>query len=345
MFKLESIEVKRGERADTWFPVAKKPDGSDYSIPLIIINGVEEGPVLYVMGGIHPDELEGPAAIWDVANSLDPQKLKGTFIGVPVANVAGYLHKISPDVSSFRMNPTDWKNLARVSPNKDGTISERLVYTIREKLTPLADVAINIHSGGQRGTSIQMAGFTAAEGEYFMKTLEIAELFPFEIVWRSGPRGKLKLAAEECPKVTSITIEVTGQGRCEDRDVEPVAMGINNIMKHLGMIEGRLEGIPKRRKYIDTETYIYAEVGGLLRPKVKTGNLAKEGQILGVMYDVHGHITEEVKAPFDCIVTGIRTKGIAWVAEPVFLVSSFIPDPRKGLVETRTSIVSFLRRP
>jgi len=345
MFKLESIEVEFGERVDTWLPIAKRPDGSDYSLPMIIINGVEEGPVLCVSGGVHPDELEGPAAIWDVSNSIDPQKMKGTFIGIPVVNIAGYLHKISVDVSGIRENPIDWKNLARTSPNKDGTISERLVYMLTEKIRSLADVAIDIHAGGQRGTSIHMASFTAAEGEYFMKTLEIAELFPFEIIWRSGPRGKKKIAASEVPKVPRIVVEVTGQGRCEDRDVEPVAIGIKNIMKHLGMLEGQPEGIPKKRKYIDTETYIYSNVGGLLRPKVKTGDLAKEGQIIGVTYDVYGHITEEVKAPFDCIVTGIRTKGVAWIAEPMFLVSSFIPDPRKGLIETRTTIKSTLRRP
>ena len=177
------------------------------------------------------------------------------------------------------------------------------------------------------------------------KTLELAELFPFEIVWREGPRGRLRIAASEVPTSLDIALEVTGQGRCEDRDVEPVVTGIRNIMKHLGMIKGKPEGLPKRRKYVDTETYIYAKVGGLLRPKVATGDLAKEGQTIGLLYDVHGHITETVRAPFDCIVTGIRTKGIAWLGEPVFLISSFIPDPREKLVETRTSTTSSTRRP
>ena len=335
MFKLGSLEVNGGERADAWIPIAKKPDGSDYSFPLIVVNGVEKGPVLFATSGSHPDELEGVAAIMDVANSLDPRNLRGTFIGLPVANIAGYLHHISVDVSGIRENPDDWKNLSRTFPGKrDGTVSEQLAYTISEKLVPLADVVVDMHAGGQRGTSIQMAGFIASDDrEYLMKTLELAELFPMETIWRSSPWGKLALVAQE-KKVPFVPTEVTGQGRCEDRDVGPLVIGIGNIMKHLGMLEGKPQGIPRERKYIDTETYLYAKVGGLLRPKVNTGDLAKEGQTIGLLYDVHGRITEEMKAPFDCIVTGIRTKGLAWVGEPTFLVSQFIPDPRKGLVDT-----------
>jgi len=339
MFKLESIAVEFGERVDTWLPIAKRPDGSDYSLPMIIVNGTEEGPVLYLQGAVHGDELEGPAAIMDVVNSLDPKKMKGTIIGIPVVNIPGYLHKISVDVSGIRENPIDWKNLNRTFPGKeDGTITERLAHTIANKIVPLADVIVDIHSGGQRGTSIHMAGFIAAENnmDYVLKTLEIAELIPMEIIWRSSPWGKLKIVAQE-KNILFTCIEVTGQGRCDEEDVEPLVIGIKNVMKHLGMIEGQPEGIPKERKYIDTETYIYATVGGLLRPKVKTGDLAKEGQIIGVLYDVHGHITEKVSAPFDCIVTGIRTKGVAWVSEPLFLVSSFISDPREGLEESESA--------
>lgn len=334
---MESIGARRGKRVDTWFRVAKKPDGSDYSIPLTIVQGTEEGPVLYVQGGVHADELEGPAAIMDVVNMLDVTKLKGTFIGLTVANVAAYLHKISADVSGVRENPYDGKNLNGVFPGKiDGTVSERIAYTISERLLPLADVAIDIHSGGQRGTSLHMAGFIAEEHniDYMLKTLEIAELFPMKIIWKNSPLDKLNAVAQE-KKVPIVCVEVTGQGRCEDRDVAPIVIGIQNVMKHLGMLDGKLEGLPKERKYIDTETYIYAKIGGLLRPKVDTGDHAKNGQVLGIMYDVHGHVTEEVKAPFDCIITGVRTKGVAWVGEPVFLISSYILSPREMLTGTK----------
>ncbi len=90
------------------------------------------------------------------------------------------------------------------------------------------------------------------------------------------------------------------------------------------MIEGDLEDIPKERRVIDKETYVYAQIGGLLRPAVSTGQLVSKGDLLGVAKDVYGTEVEEFKAPFDGIVTGVRTKPVVWAGEPVFLTSTFI---------------------
>lgn len=335
MFKIDSIEVEQGTRCNTKLPVAKTPEGGEISIPLIIINGVKKGPRLVVSGGVHPDEVEAYCAITDVANELDPKKLTGVFIGAPVVNIPGYLHHISIDVSGVRENPIDWKNLMRVYPGKaDGTMTERMAYVIVNKILSSVDYAIDIHAGGDRGTSIRMAGFIASESEIGKKTVELAKLWPMEIIWRIPPWGKYAAAAME-KGVATLVVEVTGQGRYEEEDVKLCVTGIKNVMKHLGMIEGQPEGIPKERRYIDSETYIYANVGGFLRPRVKTGDLASKGTVVGETFDVYGSVTEKFEAPFDCIVTGIRTKPVVWAGEPVFLISSFIPDPSKELVPTR----------
>lgn len=337
MFKLDSIEVEPGTRCNTKLSVAKTPVGDEISIPLIIVNGVKEGPRLYVQGGVHSDEVEGFLAIIDVANELYPKKLTGTFIGAPVVNIPGYLHKFQIDLSGVHNNPIDQKNLSRVFPGKpDGTTTEQIAYAIINKILPNIDYAIDLHAGGMRGTSLRMAGFIAEESEIGEKTVELAKLFPVEIIWRSPPWGKFTAPAIE-KGVVPVAVEVTGRGEYEEEDVKLCVTGIKNIMKHLGMIEGELEPVPKERKYIDSETYIYASVGGFLRrnAKVKTGDLVSKGGLLGETLDVYGNVTEKFEAPFDCIVTGIRTKPVTWAGEAVFLVSSFIPDPSKELVPTR----------
>lgn len=68
---------------------------------------------------------------------------------------------------------------------------------------------------------------------------------------------------------------------------------------------------------------------------MKTGDLASKGDLLGENIDVYGNVTEKFEAPFDYIVTGIRTKPVVWAGEPVFLISSFIPAPSKGFVPTK----------
>lgn len=46
-----------------------------------------------VNAAIHGDELNGVEIVRQIINQLDPQKLKGTVIAVPIVNVFGFIHK------------------------------------------------------------------------------------------------------------------------------------------------------------------------------------------------------------------------------------------------------------
>jgi predicted deacylase len=161
------------------------------------------------------------------------------------------------------------------------------------------------------------------KGEFGRKSVELAKCFPVQILWKTPPWGKIGVAARE-KGVLHMAYEATGQGRADDEDVQLLITGIKNVMKHLGMIEGELEDIPEERRVIDKETYVYAQTGGLLRPTVRTGDLVSKGDLLGVVKDAYGTVVEEFTAPFDGVVTGIRTKPVVWAGEPVFLASTFI---------------------
>ena len=318
--------------------VATLPDGNTLGIPAIIVHGTQSGPVLYVNSGTHGDEPEGTLAIIDVAAELDPTALTGTFVGIPVLNVPAFTGKVSADVSGVRETPLDWKNMARLFPGKpDGTMTERIAYTVCEKVLPKVDVAIDCHSGGTRGTSHWIAGYAGVEGELSRKSLEIAELFPLKTLWRVSPWAKFASCCVE-KGVTVCVVETTGQGRADADSVAVLISGIRNVMKHLGMIQGELEPVPQDRKCIDSETYLYADHTGVLRAQVQTGQLIEEGERLGVIQDFYGTIKQEVHAPLEGIVTGIRTKPMVWAGEPVFLVANFIEAGEVGPTKARTDV-------
>ena len=56
----------------------------------------------------------------------------------------------------------------------------------------------------------------------------------------------------------------------------------------------------------------------------RPGELVTAGQPIGTICDVYGRVNQEVTAPHDGLVTGIRTKPVVWAGEPVFLVANFI---------------------
>ena len=112
-FTIGGITAKSGTRKDDLLEVAPLPDGNVFGIPMIIINGVKPGPVLFINSGTHGDEPEGTLAITDLAKEIDPKKLTGTLVLMPVLNVPAFMGKVSVDVSGLRENPLDWKNLGQ----------------------------------------------------------------------------------------------------------------------------------------------------------------------------------------------------------------------------------------
>src|SRR5690606_7022133 len=58
--------------------------------PVLVVNGANPGPTLCLVGAIHGDELSGVEMIRSVIFDIDPAKLNGVVIGVPVANIMGF---------------------------------------------------------------------------------------------------------------------------------------------------------------------------------------------------------------------------------------------------------------
>jgi predicted deacylase len=291
---------------------------------MLIVNGAYDGPTLFARGGTHGDEFEGMQAVADVGQWLDPQKLRGVYLGLPVANVPGCLAKVSLDVSSMRENPIDFRELTGAMPGSPtGTIVERIAYVICEELIPKANYALDLHSGGARGTSVPLAGFYDVDDDFGRASLEIARLFPIELLWSLSTSSEQFQAAHK-HGVPLVMTEVNGEGRCRKQDVEIYTMGIKNVMKRLQMIEGEPEGVPEQRKCIEAESYLNVQVGGFLRTHVETGQEVSKGDLLGEIKDVYGRKVEEVIMPFDGMVTGIRTKPVVWPGEVAFLASRFV---------------------
>ena len=88
-------------------------------IPIAVIrNG--EGPTALLTGANHGDEYEGPIALFDLARTLDPAKVRGRVIIVPAMNYPAFR-------AGTRTSPIDKGNLNRSFPGRpDGTVTEKI---------------------------------------------------------------------------------------------------------------------------------------------------------------------------------------------------------------------------
>src|SRR5690606_23170274 len=123
--QIGGITAKPGSVARGYVPYAKRVDGSSIGIPVVVVHGVEDGPVLTVDASCHGDEHEGTMAVLRLVADLNPTQMRGSLVAVPMLNV--------PAVEAMqRGNPFDhWNSdLNRLFPGvEDGNLTQRAAYT------------------------------------------------------------------------------------------------------------------------------------------------------------------------------------------------------------------------
>ena len=91
--------------------------------------------------------------------------------------------------------------------------------------------------------------------------------------------------------------ELGENGRLDEKYVSIGVRGVRNVMKHLGMIEGKPD-IPDKQKIFKGRVTVRSSRGGLLVTKVKCLQEVTEGQHLASVYNLFTlEEAEQVKAP------------------------------------------------
>ena len=92
-FQLGEHTIKPGQRLQIDVPVARLYTHTPLHIPVEVVHGRKDGPVLLVCGGIHGDEINGVEIVRRVLRAKAISSIRGTLIAVPVVNVLGFLQQ------------------------------------------------------------------------------------------------------------------------------------------------------------------------------------------------------------------------------------------------------------
>src|SRR5262249_55716077 len=95
-----------------------------------------------ISAGVHPAEYASIAAALEFGQTVDPARVHGRIIIVPVMNLPAWTAR------SIYVCPLDGKNLNRVFPgNKDGTASEQIAAWVFDNVIRQADYFVDLHGG------------------------------------------------------------------------------------------------------------------------------------------------------------------------------------------------------
>ena len=297
--------------------VTNTPSGSDVAIPVLVVNGSGDGPVLWINGCIHGSEPQGPLAIRAMLEELDPNSLNGAFVGVPVMNVPAF------DAAS-RGNPQDpfAYDMNRNYPgDPEGRLTDRIAWAHKEALAETADMEISVHSGGAHSylettlfaneLSMEMAKAMGPNWDLFLESAHptgspMAELFE---------QGKPAISVEQGGNASMKPQEVA-------RDTDLLAGAFLNVMRHYDRIEGEAKYAKEWRT--GEQIAELANYGGLWVPEedLELHEPMKEGTVVGRIYDLFGNEREKVRAPSDGEIFGIRTQPIVQAGEWVLFYAN-----------------------
>lgn len=320
--ELDPSAVPRGEKRQIGLEVTRLAGGATVQFPTLVARGAKDGKVIVVIGGVHGDEYEGPLAILKLFQGLQPDEMRGTFIGIPVVNQPAF-------DAGTRTSPLDDQNLARVFPGKaDGTVSEKIAHALLERVFPHGDLLLDLHSGGVKYECPLTCGFYLLDGEIGRESKEAALAFGADVVWGSIlNQGRSISEAVRYKQVPAIYAETTGGGGVLPSDLEAYMRGVTNVMKYLGILPGTPES---RRPEIyhesssverDFDKAINCSTSGLFESQVRCKERVKDGQLLGVIYDVCGNVVEEIRSDQDGYVMGLRRFSRVLAGELIALVS------------------------
>jgi len=308
--EIGTAKAAPGFKAFGELQVSLRPDGSWITVPVSIVNGSEEGPVLWLQAGSHGEEVCGTFCVNEVVNNLDPSKVRGAVVGIPVINTPSWM------VSNFstvgqRLTPTDYKNLNRVYPgDPKGSLSDQIAYVVFEEMKKWASVLVDCHDGGWSFTEAPLVIFhKTSDSKFNLKQREMARALLLEVVWittQGGVEGSLAGKADACSKaaelgIPSFALELTGSYNFPEGyeySVGGRVKGILNLMRFMGMLEGKVESI--KQDVVVDPWFKGVKHGGMLHYKAELGQVVKKGEVIAEIRDVfYRNVVDTFVCPFE----------------------------------------------
>jgi len=315
--------ARSGQKATGFIRVPAGVDAAT-DIPVIAINGAKPGPKLALVAGSHGTEYASIIALEKLAQSIDPGELSGSLIIVPLINLASFGQKVP------HLNPVDGKNMNRFFPGKpDGTQTERASWAIAKQVVDQCDYLIDLH-GGDLDENLRRYSYWPKTGNDQLDATAHGMVLAFGldhiIIQRSGPAtpGATSVSRYATDKGKPTVIAEAGHaGTVDAADVEALAHGCANVMRHLKMLPGTAKPV-EHPLWIGQYTVIHSEHDGIFYPLVGPEAYVQQGMRIGYVTDYFGNPIWDVTAPVSGVILYIcavpsMTKGsnVGYIGEVV----------------------------
>ncbi len=261
--------------------------------PVLVVNGKNPGKTLCLTAAVHGDELNGIEMIRRVMYRLDPDKLTGTVIGVPVVNLMGFRR-------NSRYLP-DRRDLNRYFPgNTHGSSAARIAHSFFINIVRHCDALVDIHTGSFHRTNLtQLRADLANE-----QVAALAQSFGNISVLNSrGNTGSLRAAAVRAG-IPSVTVEAGEPLRLQNDVVAEGTRAIETLMAKMEMY-GRQSKWNRHAPVYYKSVWVRANQSGILLSRVPLGKRVTKGEVLGTVTDPITNASSDIVSPYQGRILGM----------------------------------------
>jgi len=290
---LLNAEIEAGTYRRLSWAATELFEGVAVDSPVLVVNGKLAGPTLCLTAAVHGDELNGIEMVRRVMHDLNPQKVAGAVVGVPIVNLQGFRR-------GSRYLP-DRRDLNRYFPgNPHGSAAARIAYSFFTEVVLHCDALVDLHTGSFERSNLPQLRADLRNPD----VLTLTQGFGATVILHSTPaEGTLRHAATSAG-IPAVTLEAGGPSQLELEEVKHGVKGIETLLNTLDMVR-------KMRLWGDSEpvyyrsTWVRANRGGILLADVSLGSTVREGDLLGTITDPMNNASTQLYSPFSGRIIGM----------------------------------------
>jgi len=318
-FAIGPVRVRAGAARDLELPITRLITGADVGLPVRVLHGREDGPVVWVNAATHGDEVVGVEVIRRLLTSLSPKEMRGTLIAVPVLNVLGVM-------TGERYLP-DRRDLNRSFPGSArGSLASRIAHLMMTEVVAKCEVGIDLHTGSDRRTNLPQVRADLDDP----RTRELAAAFGAPVMLHARIRdGSLRHAARE-RGATVLLYEGGEAWRFDEWAISAAVDGVRRVLASLGMVEpADPAALPAIEPSVECRAsgWVRARHTGFLHLDAPLGQRVTEGDRLGSLSDSFGRTLRLVRADRTGIVIGRTEAPVVNGGDAVVHIAEHPADP------------------
>ncbi len=316
-FEIAGVSIRPGSRTVVDLPQPKLKAHGTLAMPVHVIHGRREGPILFVSAAIHGDELNGIEIVRRLLSNKAISRISGTLVAIPMVNAYGLMNE-------SRYLP-DRRDLNRAFPGSEsGSLAARLAYVFINEVVKCCTHGIDLHTGSNHRTNLPQIRANLED----LQTERLARSFGAPVLLNSAIRdGSLRAAAGDLG-IPTLLYEAGEALRYNEVAIRAGTAGVVGVMRELGMLKStKLHSKAKRQPYIArSSSWVRAPQTGMLNTIIALGAQVSEGDVLGYIDDPSSLERIPIQVNVDGVVIGRLELPIVHEGDAVYHVARFVAD-------------------